>query len=103
MQLGLDENKPPSGAVAEIEEAAELSEQHAGGARMREGRPRRGVELAVEHLGDEVLGHFAQIVVRGAYFERFRGQKLTPAAQRGTRSVESNAVRFERVNLESGR
>src|SRR5687768_9330266 len=49
---------------------------------MRQRRPRRGIKLAVEHLGHVVLGNTNQIVVRGAFLQRLGGHRtsLTPRA-----------------------
>jgi hypothetical protein len=44
-------------------------------------------ELAVEHLGDEVLRHVAQIVVGGALLERFRGHASRPPQSVASRNV----------------
>jgi len=59
--------------TAAVKRLEELAGEREGGMRMGYRRPRRGVEIAVEHLGDEVLGHVVEIGVRCAFFQRLRG------------------------------
>ena len=58
-----------------------------GGACVRHGRARRGIQLTVEHLRDVVLRNANQIVVRGAFFQRLVGHapSLTPRTLRESR------------------
>jgi hypothetical protein len=83
VQLGLVDDQPAARAVTSaIERTAELDAEDRRGARMRERRPRRGVELAVEHLRDVMLRDRNEIVVSGAFLQRLRGHgtSLTPGA-----------------------
>jgi hypothetical protein len=57
MQLGLVEDHPTVGTVTV--KRAELETEHAPSVQVRQRRPRRRVQIAVEHLGHEVLGNVA--------------------------------------------
>ncbi len=77
VQLGLQENYPSARALV-VKRLVELGKQCAGSIRVRKRRPRRRVEIAVEHLGDEVVGDLAQVVIRGAFLQRFRAHFRKP-------------------------
>src|SRR5690606_24313738 len=64
VQFGVVEDPPSARAVAAaVKGADELAAEHRSRVRMRQSRPRARIELAVEHLGDHVLGHGYQVVV----------------------------------------
>jgi hypothetical protein len=92
VQLRLGQQQPAAGLAAKMEGPAKLRSEAKGSMSMRQSRPRRGVELAVEHLGHLVLRHANEIVVRGTFFQGLSSHQtsLTPA-------------RFERVNSQSER
>jgi hypothetical protein len=71
VQLGLIEDQPAAGAVdAELKRTGNQCAKRRGRADVTENRVWRGVELAAEDLGDEVLGHGAQVCVGRAFLER---------------------------------
>ena len=57
VQLRLGEHEPPTGVAVEMEGAAKLCGESDSSLSVARGRPRRGVQLAVEHLRNVVLGN----------------------------------------------
>ncbi len=58
--------EPPAARPAStaIERATDLDPQHRGGAGVAQRRPGCGIQLTVQDLGDQVLGHLEEILVR---------------------------------------
>ena len=81
VELRLIENQPPTRTAASvIERITELSSEHARCAAVRNRRSRRRIELAVEYLGDEVIGDLTKVVVGGVFLQRLHEWSLAPRA-----------------------
>lgn len=74
VELGLEQKHPPAGsATATVEGLAKLAAQVQAGPRVRQPRPRRGDQVAVDDLADQVFRQREEVLVRRTLLALDRG------------------------------
>src|SRR3954464_11620193 len=81
LQLWLDENPPSSGAInAAVKRIVQIGAQGGRNVRMTRRWPRRYEQLAIDQLGDEVVGDLHQVLIRRRCQRQFRHSRNDTSA-----------------------